>query len=151
MLDREDPRIALINFLKGIPQSLRIDEYLFIILMCCGEQPPEELEDFEPIVERYLSRTEYAGFGAVICATAILDRRISGVMLKMERAEESLKILTNENPDFPAHLLLSMPLKKRQYAQVLERWKALLRGALSPENLAYFEQNPQELSPVTKE
>ncbi|AGS29117.1 hypothetical protein SN31241_21440 [Salmonella enterica subsp. enterica serovar Newport str. USMARC-S3124.1] len=44
-----------------------------------------------------------------------------------------------------------MPLKKRQYAQVVERWRALLHGALSAENLAYFEQNPQALSLVTKE
>lgn len=34
MLNHEDPRTALIDFLKSIPQNLRIDEYLFIILMC---------------------------------------------------------------------------------------------------------------------
>ncbi|EJK1075752.1 hypothetical protein NKN81_004355 [Salmonella enterica] len=151
MLNHEDPRTALIDFLKSIPQNLRIDEYLFIILMCCGENPPEDLDDFEPIVEKYLSRTGYAGFGAVICTIAILERRLSSVMLKLERAEESLKALSNENADFSQYPLLSMPLKKRQYAQVVERWRVLLRGALSAENLAYFEQNPQALSLVTKE
>ncbi|ADP12360.1 hypothetical protein LU631_21305 [Erwinia tracheiphila] len=149
MLNHEDPRVALTEFLRSIPHSLRIDEYLFIILMCLGEQPPEDLDAFEPIIEKYLYRTGYAGFGAVICTKTILDRRLSGVMLKLERAEESLRMLTNSNPDFSPHPLLSMPLKKRQYAQVLERWKALSRGALSDENLLYFEQNPQALQPVT--
>ncbi|HDP9380940.1 TPA: hypothetical protein P7O97_005454, partial [Escherichia coli] len=116
MLNHEDPRTALIDFLKSIPQNLRIDEYLFIILMCCGENPPEDLDDFEPIVEKYLSRTGYAGFGAVICTIAILERRLSSVMLKLERAEESLKALSNENADFSQYPLPSMPLKKRQYA-----------------------------------
>lgn len=149
MLNHEDPRVALTEFLRSIPHSLRIDEYLFIILMCLGEQPPEDLDAFEPIVEKYLSRSGYAGLGAVICTKAVLDRRFSGIMLKLEKAEKSLREITAKKPDFSPHALLSMPLRKRHYAQVLERWRVLLRGALSDENIVYFERNPQALQPVT--
>lgn len=145
----QDPRIALMDFLRAIPINLRIDEYLFIIIMCVGSDAPDDLEDFEPMVQKYLSRSGYAGLGAVICTKAVLEYRLKDILLKLESAEKNIRAIMDMNPEFTQHPLLSMPLKKKQYAQVLDRWRTLLNGPLSDGNIAYFEGNPQDLPPVT--
>lgn len=145
-----DPRVALIDFIHSIPKSLRIDECLFIILYFTRQQVPEDLEEFEPIVQKYLSAAQYNGLGAVIGVKALLDRRMKSVLSKLDAAEQNIKGIMKENPDFTQYPLLSMPLKKKQYAQVVERWNALSKGALSDDNIAYFEQIAHSLPPVTR-
>lgn len=149
MTTRQDPRIALMDFLKSIPPTLRTDEYLFIIMMCLGERQPQNIENFEAVVDEYLSQTGYVGLGAVVCTRAVIAMRMRNVLLKLETAEKLLKQLTASDPDFPPHLALGAPLKKKQYVQILERWRSLSSGALSDEAIAYFQENPQDLLPVT--
>lgn len=145
MVNQEDPRIALMNFLKSLPSSIKIDEYYFIIIMCIGEEPPDDYEEFQAIVERYLSGAGFAGLGAIICCKVILDRRLSRMLGKLNKAEKDLKEITASNPNFSQDPLLSIPLTKRYYAEALKKWNVLLRSALSDENIAYFEQNPDKL------
>lgn len=150
MENHPDPRVALIDFIHSIPKNLRIDECLFIILYFTGLEVPEDTDEFEPIVQEYLSASHYKGFGAVIGVKALLDRRMKSALSKLAEAEQNLKGIMEENPDFNQYPLLSIPLRKKQYAQVVERWNALSKGALSDDNIAYFEQIAHSLPPVTR-
>jgi len=150
MENHPDPRVALIDFIHSIPKSLRIDECLFIILYFTRHEVPEEIEEFEPIVQEYLSAPHYNGLGAVIGIKALLDRRMKSVLSKLDIAEQNLKGIMEENPNFNQYPLLSMPLRKKQYAQVVDRWNALSKDALSDDNIAYFEHIAHSLQPVTR-
>jgi len=145
-----DPRVALIDFIHSIPKNLRIDECLFIIIYFISHDVPEDLEEFEPIVQRYLSAKKYNGLGAVIGVKALLDRRMKSILSNLDAAEQNLKEIMEDEPGLTQDPLLRMPLKKKQYAQVVERWNALSKGALSDDNIAYFERIGHSLPPVTR-
>ena len=112
-MDSIDPRITILEFLKNLPETIRTEELLFVLLYGTGKASLEES-----------------------------DRRLSQAAEKLDQAEVSLKYLISQKPDFTQAGLLALPLRKKHYALALERWKNLKQGVLAEHNLRRFEGNP---------
>lgn len=145
---RQDPRIALIDFLRAIPISIRMDEYVFITLYCLQLNPDDDFRNLESNVHKYLSISGFRGVGAVICARAVITRRMSRALQKINKAELDLKGIEEFQPEFSQRILLGIPLKKKHYSQVVGRWDKLLKNALSDDNIDYYERNPRKLCEI---
>ncbi|OPJ96316.1 hypothetical protein [Serratia marcescens] len=137
-----DPRCVIYDFLKNLPDTIRTEELMFVLLYGTGRAPFDESDNFLPLVEQYLMRPGYPGVGAVICSMAIIDRRLNQSEEKLVKAEVDLKHLIRSYPDFPQVGLLSLPLRKKHYSLALERWNDLKKGPLAEHNLMRYEGNP---------
>lgn len=136
-----DPRLVIFDFLKNLPDTIRTEELAFILLYGTGHCSPEESDNFISLIEQYLMRPGYRGVGAVICAMAIIDRRFGQSTEKLEKAQWTLKNLSNDMI-FSQDVLSSLPLKKEHYSQAMERWKTLKEGPLAENNIRDYERNP---------
>ncbi|ADE12172.1 hypothetical protein [Sideroxydans lithotrophicus] len=138
-IDKDDPRSLLISFLEGLPQTIRTEAFLFIIVYAIGTDVPDNREDFESVVRDYLSKSGIRGIGAVICAIAVIDHHFFDVAAKFEAAESMLKELSCSKPDFPQDSLLSIPLRRRHADLALEDWQKLRATKLTARKLQDFE------------
>ena len=140
MLD-SDPRQTLISFLHSLPQTIRTEALLFIILYAMQIDPPDDTGALEGTVINYLMKPSAIGsIGAVICAIAVIDHSLEGLVGDLSRAESALKALPNRSPRLQ-QALLSFPLRKRHWEQALAEWEALRATKLTPRNLREFEDS----------
>ena len=133
-MDDRDPRRAIFSFLDGLPQTIRTEALLFVIMYAMESVVPEDLGDFAREVKSYLMRPGTPGVSAVICAVAAIDHSFEGVISKLDRDEYLLAALTNRDPTNLGfqHSLLSLPMRRQHWKQAWSMWKSLRTSTLSP-------------------
>jgi hypothetical protein len=147
-MEPSDPREVIVSFLSGLPQTIRTEALLFVIMYAIRIKPPDKVEEFERVVRDFLMTDGIPAVGAVICAAAVIDQSFESLISNLDRAETGLKILVKRHPDSPGFQQshLSFPMRRRHWEQALDSWKGLRATKLTPRNLRDFEDK-QLISP----
>jgi hypothetical protein len=153
MADAEegDPRKIIVSFLSGLPQTIKTEVLMFVILYAVGVDMPADKNDFETVVQNYLTTSGIAAIRAVICSAAVIDHVLGGIVSNLDRSEATFKTMLNRYPkNLPLQqAALSFPLRKRHWEQTLAEWKLLRSTKLAPRKLQDFEDS--QLNPLARQ
>jgi len=149
-MDDDDPRAVIFSFLDGLPQTIRTEALLFVVMYAMesgiykiGSSKPKDANDFSKEVEAYLMRSGTAGISAVICAIAAIDLSFENLVSKLDQAEADLAMLTDRDPENLGfeQLRLSLPMRRRRWEQAWSTWNDLRTTKLAPQRLRGFADN----------
>lgn len=139
-MESNDARQVIYNFLAELPDTIKTEELMFLLLYCGRNPSPSEHVKFLEMAGFYLKQPAMAGIGAVLCSRTIIDFRLSDAERMMVRAERLIKEAIATNPDFPEAGLLGMPLRRKHYSAALDKWKKLRENQLSDQSIRDFEE-----------
>ena len=134
----DDLRAVVLEYILGLPTTIRTEMLFFVIIYAMDRQLPKENDEFGTIVRDYLMAPGMRGLGALLCAIAVIDYSLGKLARDLPRAEASLKAVEREHPDFPKESGLSLPLRRKHWEQARADWLKLRRTRLAAERLEDF-------------
>jgi len=133
------------SFLRGLPLTIRTEVFLPVIMYAVrtNPRPVDTIEDFDPIVDRFLSASGSQAIAAVLCTIAVLDFSLEDQQSKLDNAETALSTLTARDPENLAFQQshLSFPMRRKHWEQASVDWLHLRQTKLSLQTLQDFEHN----------
>ena len=82
-MDDNDPRTVFFSFLDALPQTIRTEALLFVIMYAMDSETPTDTSAFSNEVKHYLMRSGIAGISAVICTLAAIDHSFEGIIASL--------------------------------------------------------------------
>jgi hypothetical protein len=136
----DDLQAVVIEFLLGLPTTIRTEMLFFVIIYVMDCKLPEKTDEFETLVRGYLTAPGFPGFGALLSAIAVIDYEMGSLARKLPLAEAALKAVERKHPDFPKESGLSFPLRRRHWEQARVDWLKLRGTRLTAERLQDFHE-----------
>ena len=144
---KSDLEYAIFGFVSGLPQTIRNDILLFVV-MYSGCAPAAQIErdpdqDFVELMRQFLLRqpSDIDTIGAVLRTIAALDFVIPRAVETSRRTEAIAAKLADKFPEKIERIRMGLPLRQRHYDQVMADWRDLRANSITARTLLDFEDS----------